>query len=111
MASKAGPGALTRRRFLGLVAAGGGSIALGGLLAACGAPSGDGAAELDVPSAPATGASGTTIAVWFFDETIRAPIQEFERAHPDIKVELRWPQANFQPLETLASGDDPPDVI
>ncbi len=131
MTSQYGSKGLSRRELLKALAAGAGLSAMGGLLNACGAQPAAPAEPTKAPAAAATEApaaaatapavtSGgkTTITYWksphsqFEKERMGQVIADFEKLHPDIKVEhtiTTWETWDETYTAGFASGN-PPDV-
>lgn len=121
MTSQYDPKRLTRRELLKALAAGASLTAVGGVLGACGAQPAAPAAT-QAPAAAATEAPAatgqTTITFWksphsqFEKERMGQVIADFEKLHPDIKIEhtiTTWETWDETYTAGFASGS-PPDV-
>lgn len=102
------PTPYTRRQVLR-----GGALAVAALAAACASDSGTGAAGGDAGSG-----GPVTIELWhgqtdFALDAIKKLVADFERAHPDIKVDLSGgvlADAMLQKVTAALASDSPPDI-
>lgn len=117
MATQADFQRFSRRTLLKAMGAGAGVVALGGVLSACAPPAAAPAGGEAAGAAPATGEQAT-ISFWksphsqFEQDRMGAVIGEFEKQHPEIKVEhtiTTWETWDETYTTGFASGS-PPDV-
>lgn len=105
-------GTSTRRRFLGVTAALGGSS----VLAACGGAAAGTGQKSDIVGSASQLKGKISLSVWgaiYEDELYTAHyIPEFQKQHPGVQVEFIRPAGNYREyLETAAAGGTAPDVM
>jgi multiple sugar transport system substrate-binding protein len=97
------PVPVSRRRFLAGSALVAGGVAATPLLAACDAGSG---------GSGGSGAGKTTItAMYASNELTKEHIADFERLHPDLKVQLVEPGSDESKLNAMLASSNPPDFV
>lgn len=102
---------ITRREFMHGLVSGLGSLGFGSLLAACGISAGTPTETVAEQVPVATVPAQTTIEVWYYDGGLGETTRAFERAHPEIKVNLRqYGDIEAGLVRALASGNGLPDA-